>query len=175
MLVRKSSLCQCPRYAERPFIIVLRLVPLTCSSVFFFFQAEDGIRDADVTGVQTCALPISTVRAPGTIQLDERRVSVVAMRSESFVLKVADVTTGSHVVKGQLLMEVYSPSVTSAAAEYLATITSKTTSGDVQYGRGSRQRLVNLDVPEAAISAIEKSRAVPTSIGWTSPRDGIVL
>src|SRR5207245_8805072 len=25
---------------------------------FFFFQAEDGIRDATVTGVQTCALPI---------------------------------------------------------------------------------------------------------------------
>src|SRR5256885_16906622 len=28
---------------------------------FFFFQAEDGIRDYKVTGVQTCALPISTV------------------------------------------------------------------------------------------------------------------
>src|SRR3989442_2244923 len=27
----------------------------------FFFQAEDGIRDADVTGVQTCALPISSL------------------------------------------------------------------------------------------------------------------
>src|SRR5215813_13494594 len=27
-------------------------------SCLFFFQAEDGIRDADVTGVQTCALPI---------------------------------------------------------------------------------------------------------------------
>src|SRR5690348_17412471 len=27
---------------------------------FFFFQAEDGIRDGRVTGVQTCALPIST-------------------------------------------------------------------------------------------------------------------
>src|SRR5207237_2065182 len=26
---------------------------------FFFFQAEDGIRDSSVTGVQTCALPIS--------------------------------------------------------------------------------------------------------------------
>ena len=26
--------------------------------VFFFFQAEDGIRDSPVTGVQTCALPI---------------------------------------------------------------------------------------------------------------------
>src|SRR5256885_3205513 len=28
--------------------------------IFFFFQAEDGIRDYKVTGVQTCALPIST-------------------------------------------------------------------------------------------------------------------
>src|SRR3712207_7098230 len=30
---------------------------------FFFFQAEDGIRDIGVTGVQTCALPISADRA----------------------------------------------------------------------------------------------------------------
>src|SRR5438093_9677805 len=30
---------------------------------FFFFQAEDGIRDWSVTGVQTCALPISTARS----------------------------------------------------------------------------------------------------------------
>src|SRR5437667_1596769 len=29
---------------------------------FFFFQAEDGIRDRDVTGVQTCALPILSDR-----------------------------------------------------------------------------------------------------------------
>src|SRR5699024_11705409 len=28
-------------------------------AVYFFFQAEDGIRDRNVTGVQTCALPIS--------------------------------------------------------------------------------------------------------------------
>src|SRR2546427_9075564 len=32
---------------------------LYCISIFFFFQAEDGIRDLTVTGVQTCALPIS--------------------------------------------------------------------------------------------------------------------
>src|SRR5258707_8255327 len=35
--------------------------------LFFFFQAEDGIRDIGVTGVQTCALPISfTFTRPGT-------------------------------------------------------------------------------------------------------------
>src|SRR2546429_4482267 len=32
---------------------------------FFFFQAEDGIRDVAVTGVQTCALPICGVASPG--------------------------------------------------------------------------------------------------------------
>src|SRR5437763_4955309 len=31
-----------------------------CKFGIFFFQAEDGIRDTSVTGVQTCALPIST-------------------------------------------------------------------------------------------------------------------
>src|SRR3712207_8869990 len=36
--------------------------------ICFFFQAEDGIRDIGVTGVQTCALPIYTFRA---VQLDE--------------------------------------------------------------------------------------------------------
>jgi len=117
----------------------------------------------------------TVIRAPGTIQLDERRISVIAMRSESFVLNVANVTTGSHVVKGQRLMEIYSPAIASAAAEYIATISSKTTAGDGLYGRGSRQRLINLDVPDAAIAAIEKTRNVPTSVEWDSPRDGIVL
>src|SRR5256885_9217710 len=34
-----------------------------CVFLFFFFQAEDGIRDYKVTGVQTCALPISLQEA----------------------------------------------------------------------------------------------------------------
>ena len=118
----------------------------------------------------------TTIRAPGTIQLDERRVSVISMRAESYVQKVADVTTGAHVVKGQPLMEIYSPAVSSAAAEYISTLNSKVTGGgEGPYGRGSRQRLMNLDVPEAAIAAIEKGRNVPIGIEWTSPRDGIVL
>src|SRR5690606_40191659 len=33
----------------------------------FFFQAEDGIRDFHVTGVQTCALPISLALGSGTV------------------------------------------------------------------------------------------------------------
>src|SRR5690349_23604718 len=41
--------------------------------VFFFFQAEDGIRDLYVTGVQTCALPIWSGAAPRTPPRSGRR------------------------------------------------------------------------------------------------------
>ncbi len=117
----------------------------------------------------------SLIRAPGTIQLDERRISVISMRAESWVQKVANVTTGTRVSKGQPLMEIYSPAIATASAEYIATINSKTTGGEGFYGRGSRQRLMNLDVPDAAIVAMEKSRTVPITIDWSAPRDGIVL
>lgn len=117
----------------------------------------------------------TVIRAPGTIQLDERRISVIAMRTESFVQRVADVTTGTAVKKGQPLMETYSPAISSAAAEYIATIGSPTTSRIEQYGRGSRQRLKNLDVPDAVIATMEKTQAVPLAIEWSAPRDGIVL
>src|SRR5216684_7047508 len=39
-------------------VFLTLIVELTLHN-FFFFQAEDGIRDVAVTGVQTCALPIS--------------------------------------------------------------------------------------------------------------------
>src|SRR5256885_2697800 len=38
--------------------------------IFFFFQAEDGIRDYKVTGVQTCALPISSTPLPAGLDGD---------------------------------------------------------------------------------------------------------
>src|SRR5207248_7240015 len=37
---------------------VVQCFTKSCTLSFFFFQAEDGIRDRTVTGVQTCALPI---------------------------------------------------------------------------------------------------------------------
>src|SRR5690606_40553081 len=39
---------------------------------FFFFQAEDGIRDFHVTGVQTCALPISSTSGAGSSRSGSR-------------------------------------------------------------------------------------------------------
>src|SRR5437773_7943128 len=53
--------------------------------VHFFFQAEDGIRDRDVTGVQTCALPIYQVRweqAIGGLDRNRQRTGPPQVRLE---------------------------------------------------------------------------------------------
>src|SRR5207248_4357208 len=41
--------------------------------LFFFFQAEDGIRDRTVTGVQTCALPISMPKTAKNVPIFQFR------------------------------------------------------------------------------------------------------
>src|SRR2546430_5514811 len=66
---------------DSPITLVKYVLEDVSSTVFFFFQAEDGIRDLTVTGVQTCALPISEsmsgvsiqMRPPGTSQSLMRR------------------------------------------------------------------------------------------------------
>src|SRR5262249_58888305 len=66
---------------------------------FFFFQAEDGIRDWSVTGVQTCALPIydsaehrRAGEAPIAKELDDPLVSRLALE----LLPLADVDAHEH-------------------------------------------------------------------------------
>src|SRR5438067_13829012 len=54
---------------------------------FFFFQAEDGIRDRNVTGVQTCALPISVGR-------------VVRAAADGYLVSIGHI--GPHVINGAM-------------------------------------------------------------------------
>src|SRR2546429_1834209 len=54
--------------------------------LFFFFQAEDGIRDVAVTGVQTCALPISRPghsRRPPRSQANHQESKAAKIPSEA--------------------------------------------------------------------------------------------
>ena len=105
------------------------------------------------------------VRAPGSIQLDERRIAVISVRAESFIETVENVTTGSEVKSGEPLMRIYSPAVAAAAAQYLSN----------PNAQGSAQRLLNFAVPQQLLADIERTKQVPMTFTWTAPRGGIVL
>src|SRR2546430_5523333 len=71
------------------------------SVVLFFFQAEDGIRDLTVTGVQTCALPISREFRPA--DLAHRRLQIFAQLDADHLRRAAEMRQGDLDVREQLL------------------------------------------------------------------------
>lgn len=140
--------------------------------------AEDGLvrvppGKLQRTGVRTALATLSAmdmvVRAPAVVTLDERRISVIALRADAFITSVADVTTGSTIKAGDPLAMLYSPEVATAAAQFVTDQRSGTPSP------GSRQRLQNLGLSGAAIDAIATLSHPPVNIALTAPRDGVVL
>lgn len=118
----------------------------------------------------------TVVRAPGTVQEDERRKAVVSLRFEAFIDSVENVTTGSHVHKGQRLMRIYGPSLSSAAAEYLSALNARPNAGiSTEALKGARRRLENLDAPEKFIAEIERTREIPVYASWPAPQDGEIV
>jgi len=120
-----------------------------------------GVR-TEVAERRVLSLP---VRAPGSVEEDERRISVIAMRTDAYIEKVEPVTTGDHVHKGQPLLRLFAPEINAVAAQYLTSIGYE----------GGRRRLENLAIPPEVIDEIERTRKVPPSITWSSPRDGVVV
>lgn len=127
------------------------------------------------TGVKTATAEMASIsrkiQVPGIVTLDERLVSVISLRTDSFVENVANVTTGDYISNGQSLFSFYSKDIASAASEYAAGRNDSRRDGDA----GSALRLKNLGVPQEVIDSIANTRQVPTSINYVAPRDGIIL
>jgi Cu(I)/Ag(I) efflux system membrane fusion protein len=116
------------------------------------------------------------VRAPGTVEEDERRRSVVSLRFEGFIDTVGNVTTGTHVHKGEPLMRIYGPNLSSAAAEYLSALNARPEAGiGNQALKGARRRLENLGAPDGFIADIERTREIPVYVSWPAPQDGEIV
>ena len=93
------------------------------------------------------------------------RQEIEKIHTSAYVDHVENVTTGDRVRKGQALVHVYSPEINAAAAQLIAN----------PGFDGARRRLQNLNVSEAVIDEMERTRKVPMAITWSSARDGIVL
>ena len=115
-----------------------------------------------------------SIRAPGTVQADEHRQAVVALRFDAFLNELEHITTGSFVHKGEPMMRVYSSALSAAAAQYVTDLGLRDTGG-LPRNRGARQRLENLGVPDEIIAEIEKNRQGSLTVTWPAPRDGFVI
>jgi len=128
------------------------------------------------TGVKTVLATktaiVRPVKVPGTVALDERRISVVSIRTEAFLEDVANITTGQSIEQGQPLVRFYAKEIVAAGALYAADLKSGVENAAAA---GSLQRLENLGVPAEAIAEIEKTKKVPLSVTLTAPRNGVVL
>ncbi|AGK56885.1 RND family efflux transporter MFP subunit [Hyphomicrobium denitrificans 1NES1] len=141
------------------------------------------------TGVETVAVTkrrlTRTVRAPGVVALDERRIAVVAPKFDGYVVKVGDVTTGTHVKAGDVLATVFGQAVLDQAARLLVEESSGwTRNNDAAFPPGFKgssgvvgatRRLQNLGVPEEFMDQVKSSRRVPDTFTIRAPISGDVL
>jgi len=136
----------------------------------------DKIQRSGVRTEKVAAKAISsTVRGVGLVEHDESRLWIVTVRSDGYVEDLFVNKTGQRVEKGQPLFRFYSPQIQLAQVDLLV---AKRGQGRRDASRdidGAKQRLRNLDVPEARIDEVLKTETNPRTIDWASPATGDVI
>jgi membrane fusion protein, copper/silver efflux system len=135
-----------------------------------------GVRIADV---ETRSL-VRQIRAVGSVQFDERRLTVVSTKYEGWIEQLLVDSTGTMVKRGQPLARVYSPELVVAQQEYAALKGNlgqahRDHSGTIEgLADGALQRLRNLDVPAAEIARLQREAKPSRLVTLHSPFNGIV-
>ncbi len=131
-------------------------------------------------GVRTEAASTRTItrsiRAVGTVALDERRIAVVAPRFEGWITKLLVDTTGQQVKKGEPLAEIYGPDLLLAQQEYRI---ARDAVGRVDEGDMTLHRNTNA-IADATLARFRNWGISPAlgkdgSLALTAPIDGIVM
>ncbi len=125
-----------------------------------------------------------TLRAVGTVQIDERRVHTVAPKFEGWIEQLHVATTGQPVARGQPLMAVYSPDLVTAQQEYLIAargVEALKEGGaellaSMQRLRASAlTRLRNWDISEQELQRLEREGAMRRTVTLRAPVSGVVI
>ncbi len=150
--------------------------------------AEDGTVTVSLDRVQRSGVRTETVgrramsrqiRVPAVIEIDERRMRVVTLRSDGFVEDLYVNATGQTVRAGQPLFRVYSPQIQQAQIDLLVAMRDRgprSAAAEAERAlQGPTQRLRNLGVPETRIREVRETGANPRTLDWPAPSAGIVI
>jgi len=144
---------------------------------------EEGTDDNAVTisptivqnlGVRTAQVEVGKlwkrVDSVGYVDFDENLISHVHLRTEGWIEKLAVKSEGERVKKGELLFELYSPTLVNAQDEYLQALRSK----NRRLISASYERLRALGVEKSQINRIKKTGKSEQLIKVRASQDGIV-
>jgi len=127
---------------------------------------------------------VRSIRALGSIQIDERRVHAVTPRFEGWIQRLYVNATGQAVKRGQPLLEVYSPELMTAQQEYLIARQGQQAlqQGSAQ-ARGTAERLTDnalqrlhyWDIAPAQLQRLQIQEKPLDTLPLLSPVNGVVL
>ncbi|HNP34868.1 MAG TPA: efflux RND transporter periplasmic adaptor subunit [Woeseiaceae bacterium] len=110
------------------------------------------------------------IKTVGYVAYDEDTVQHVHTRVEGWIEHLATRASGDPVTRGQLLFELYSPTLVNAQEEYLTALRSN----NAVLSKASRGRLAALGVTPSEIDALAKERTVLRQVRVTASTDGVV-
>jgi Cu(I)/Ag(I) efflux system membrane fusion protein/cobalt-zinc-cadmium efflux system membrane fusion protein len=125
------------------------------------------------------------VRATGTVDIDERRVSYVQLRFPGYIRQVFTNATYLYVNKGQPLFTVYSPDLVQTQKEYLLAQQNQyvlrgssvdgVKTGAASLSTAAEDRLRQWNIPESEIEKLEKTGKPTTDVTIHSPASGYII
>jgi Cu(I)/Ag(I) efflux system membrane fusion protein len=129
---------------------------------------RSGVRTEKVTA-QTIS---RAVRGVGMVDHDESRLTIVTVRSDGYVEDLFVDRTGQHVKAGEPMFRFYSPQIQLAQVDLLVALRARDSGRELE---GALQKLRNLDVSEARIEEVRKTKENPRTLDWPSPATGDVI
>ena len=110
------------------------------------------------------------INTVGYIAYNEDKLAHIHPRVQGWVEKLYITSVGDQVTKGQALYAIYSPELVNAQEEFLLALAQK----NKRLTAAAENRLIALQIPQAAINALKKTKQVKQSITFYAPQNGVI-
>ncbi len=112
------------------------------------------------------------ITSVGYIGYDEDKIRSISLRTDGWIERLLVKSEGDRVAAGDLLFEVYSPTLVNAQEEYLQAL--ELDEGEGELVAASKERLLSLGVDEQFVERLEVTRRPAPLVPVFAPQDGVV-
>lgn len=156
----------------------MALVPLRHGGGSEIALSEDQIKLANITTTVARARSFdNTILLNGRLVADEGRTERVSSRASGRIERLLFREAGRHVVRGQVLYEIYSEPLIAVEKEYVAARITWEANPDDQHSqllRAAGQRLLRMGLSEVQIAELTETKVIGSTVKFVSPVSGVI-